>query len=414
MIAPPLVIGLVATAVAALCATADGALLSVDEAEAKADPRVRALLDVRERMHRTLAFARVLSLLVAGAGIALAADLHVLPRLERVALGALLALVVVAIAEGSARAVGDALAGRALLRLAPAVRLLELALAPVTWTSARLDAALNRAFPPAGRDDVEREATAEQFRQVVAAEADVTHDEQALLLGVFSMGDTAVRDVMVPRVDILGVEKATPWSEVVDRVRSAEHARLPVYDESLDEIVGILYAKDLLPAIVADEPPADGWLRIVRAAMFIPGSKTIDQQLRDFKASGTHIAIVVDEYGGTAGLVTIEDILEEIVGDIRDEHDVEEPDVELDATGARAWVAGKVTVDELSEALDWRFEHEDVTTVGGLVYATLGRVPKAGEQLRMGPFRVVVERVVRRRIRRVFFELVDDPDEARP
>ena len=166
------------------------------------------------------------------------------------------------------------------------------------------------------------------------------------------------------------------------------------------------------PAIVDDVPPADGWLPLVRQGMFIPGTKTIDRQLRDFKASGTHIAIVVDEYGGTAGLVTIEDILEEIVGDIRDEHDVEEPEIEIDATSGRAWVAGSVNVHDLSEALQWRFAHEDVATVGGLVYATLGRVPRAGEQLRIGPFRVVVERVVRRRIRRVFFERVEVPVSA--
>ena len=407
MISPPLALGIVAAVLAALCATADGALLSVDEAEASTNRRVAELLADRERMHRTLAFARVLALLVSGAGLALAVDLHVRPVLERTLLAAGMALAVVALAESTARAIGDALAGRALVRLSPLVTVLEIALAPVTWSAAKLDAALQRAFPPAGRDDLEREATAEQFRQVVAAEADVTRDEQALLLGVFSMGDTAVHDVMVPRVDITGVEKGAPWSEVVDRVRSSAHARLPVYDQTLDEIVGILYAKDLMPAIVADAPPAAGWLPLVRPAMFIPGSKTIDQQLREFKASGTHIAIVVDEYGGTAGLVTIEDILEEIVGDIRDEHDVEEPDVEFDRASGRAWVAGQVTVDELSEALEWRFAREGVTTVGGLVFSTLGRVPKAGEQLRIGPFRVVVERVVRRRIRRVFFERVD-------
>jgi putative hemolysin len=407
MISPPLALGLAAAALAALCATADGALLSVDEAEAATNRRVAELLADRERMHRTLAFARVLSLLVAGAGLALAVDLHVRPMIERTLLAAGLALAVVALAESTARAVGDALAGRALVRLSPLVSILEFALAPVTWSAAKLDAALQRAFPPAGRDDLEREATAEQFRQVVAAEADVTRDEQALLLGVFSMGDTPVHDVMVPRVDITGVEKTSPWSEVVDRVRSSAHARLPVYDDTLDDIVGILYAKDLMPAIVADEPPEAGWLPLVRPAMFIPGTKTIDQQLREFKSTGRHIAIVIDEYGGTAGLVTIEDILEEIVGDIRDEHDVEEPDVVLDVLSGRAWVAGKVTVGELSESLGWRFEREGVTTVGGLVFSTLGRVPKAGEQLRIGPFRVVVERVVRRRIRRVFFERVE-------
>jgi CBS domain containing-hemolysin-like protein len=208
-------------------------------------------------------------------------------------------------------------------------------------------------------------------------------------------------------VDITGVEQDSPWSEVVDRVRSSVHARLPVYAESIDNVIGILYAKDLMASIVADTPPEGGWTPLVRPAMFIPGSKTIDRQLRDFKASGTHIAIVVDEYGGTAGLVTIEDILEEIVGDIRDEHDVEEPEVEIDAATGRAWVAGSVNVEDLSEALGYRFRHEDVATVGGLVYASLGRVPKAGEQFRIGPFRVVVERVVRRRIRRVFFERVE-------
>ena len=412
MTTPPLAIGVLATALAALCATADGALLSVDEADAVADQRVRTLLTDRERMHRTLAFARMVALLVAGAALALAVGLHARPLLERTLVAAGLALVVVAVAESTARAIGDAFAGRALLKLAPTVRLLELALAPVTWSAAKVDGALQRAFPAAGRDDIEREATAEQFRQVVAAEADVTRDEQALLLGVFSMGDTAVQDVMVPRVDITGVEKGAPWSEVVDRVRSSAHARLPVYEETLDEIVGILYAKDLLPAIVDDVPLADGWLPLVRQGMFIPGTKTIDRQLRDFKASGTHIAIVVDEYGGTAGLVTIEDILEEIVGDIRDEHDVEEPEIEIDAPSGRAWVAGSVNVDDLSEALQWRFTHEGVATVGGLVYATLGRVPRAGEQLRIGPFRVVVERVVRRRIRRVFFERIAVPESA--
>ncbi len=172
-------------------------------------------------------------------------------------------------------------------------------------------------------------------------------------------------------------------------------------------MIGILYAKDLLPSIVADEAPARGWQSHIRNALFVPGTKTIDEQLREFKSTGTHIAIVVDEYGGTAGLVTIEDVLEEIVGDIRDEHDVEEPEIEIDSEAERAWVAGRLTLDALSEALGHHFERDDVATVGGLVYATLGRVPRAGEELRHGPFRIVVERVVRRRIRRVYFERVD-------
>jgi CBS domain containing-hemolysin-like protein len=194
---------------------------------------------------------------------------------------------------------------------------------------------------------------------------------------------------------------------MLDRVRSSEHARFPVFDETLDNVVGILYAKDLLPAVVAlgsSEPP-DDWTTLVRPATFIPLTKTIDQQLRDFKAQRTHIAIVIDEYGGTAGLVTIEDILEVIVGDIRDEYDREEPAV-VQEEQARFWVSGFVSLADLSELLGVDFEREDLTTVGGLVYDAFGRVPRPGETKAMRGFKVVVERVRGRRIERVYFERV--------
>jgi CBS domain containing-hemolysin-like protein len=179
-----------------------------------------------------------------------------------------------------------------------------------------------------------------------------------------------------------------------------------VYDGSIDELDGILFAKDLLPSVLADEPPAGGWQHLVRPAAFIPATKPLDDQLRDFKASGTHIAIVVDEYGGTAGLITIEDILEEIVGDIQDEYDVDTPEIEQ-RDGRRFWVAGRVTLDDLSAALGHEFTSEDVTTVGGLVYEHLGRVPRAGEAFTLDAFRVVVERVVKRKVERVYFERVE-------
>jgi CBS domain containing-hemolysin-like protein len=208
---------------------------------------------------------------------------------------------------------------------------------------------------------------------------------------------------MVPRVDIVGIAATTPWSEVLDRVRSSEHARFPVYDDTLDNILGILYAKDLLGTVATASEPLGGWLRLVRGAVFIPTTKTIDAQLRDFKSSRTHIAIVSDEYGGTAGLVTIEDVLEEIVGEIRDEYDVEEPAIEREGN-ARFWVAGNVPADELRELLGVDLGVNDVTTVGGLVYALFGRVPRSGESLTRAGVRVVVERIRRRRIERVYFE----------
>jgi CBS domain containing-hemolysin-like protein len=275
---------------------------------------------------------------------------------------------------------------------------------------AALDSLFERVMPPPTIEEraEQREEATEQFRQVVAAEADVTRDEEALLHGVFSLGDTAVREVMVPRVDIVGIERTTHWSEVVDRVRSSEHARFPVYDDTLDDIQGILYAKDLLPFVIDDDEPMQGWQSLVRPASFIPTSKAIDVQLRDFKAARTHIAIVSDEFGGTAGLVTIEDVLEEIVGEIHDEYDDEEPEIEQE-DNKRFWVSGRLALDELSELLGQDFVRDDVSTVGGLVYETFGRVPRPGEAVKIASYKMVIERVRRRRIERVYFERVQTP-----
>lgn len=406
MNATVLIVAACAALLAAVCAAADGALLSLDADEADDDPRLAQIYADRERLHRTLSFARVAALLTAGVGVALGFGLAARPRVDAALVVAFVAVLTIPVVESGARALGDALGARAALRLAPIVTALEVALAPAVWLGARLDATLRRLLPPPARREEEREATAEQFRQVVAAEADVSNEEEALIEGVFSLGDTEVREIMVPRVDIVGIERETPWSEVVDRVRSSEHARFPVYEETLDEIVGVLYAKDLLPAVIAGGPPEHGWLALVRPPVFIPATKAIDAQLRDFKASRTHIAIVSDEYGGTAGLVTIEDVLEEIVGDIRDEYDVEEPDIEAGLDGRRFWVSGRLSLAELSEALGHEFAREDLTTVGGLVYETLGRVPSNGEEFTLDNFRVVVERVRRRKIERVYFERV--------
>jgi CBS domain containing-hemolysin-like protein len=288
-------------------------------------------------------------------------------------------------------------------RLASFVHIVDLLFVPVTWVGAAVERMLSRALPPADETSVQREEGAEQFREVVAAEADVSAAEEELLHGVFSLGDTAVKEIMVPRVDVVGIEKSTPWSEMLDRVRSSEHARFPVFDETLDNVIGILYAKDLLPTIVSADEPPEQWSMLIRPASFIPATKPIDQQLRDFKAQRTHIALVIDEYGGTAGLVTIEDVLEEIVGEIRDEYDQEEPAIEQEGR-ERYWVSGRVTLADLSELLGKDLQREDLTTVAGLVYDAFGRVPRAGESKRIDGYKVVVERVRRRRIERVYFE----------
>jgi len=404
MSAPALVVAAGAVLIAALAAAADGALLGGDPEPEPPAPTVGGLRP-GERAHRALSLARVLAHLAAGAAIARGLDLTDADGLAGVSTMIVAALATVMLVEGIARTIGFATAPRLAFVLSPLVRALEIILAPVLRAGVALDALFERFLPPptvAERAEQLEEA-AEQFRQVVAAEADVSRDEEALLHGVFSLGDTMVRDIMVPRVDIVGIDLTAPWSEVVDRVRSSEHARFPVFDDTLDNITGILYAKDLLPFVIDDDEPMLGWPTLVRPAQFIPISKPLDLQLREFKASHTHIAIVSDEYGGTAGLVTIEDILEEIVGEIHDEYDDEEPEVEQEEN-RRFWVSGRLTIDELSELLGQDFSQDDVATVGGLVYETFGRVPRAGEAATIGAYKLVVERVRRRRIERVYFE----------
>jgi CBS domain containing-hemolysin-like protein len=167
-----------------------------------------------------------------------------------------------------------------------------------------------------------------------------------------------------------------------------------------------------LPFVVEDREPVGGWGALVRPAAFVPAVKAVDTQLRDFRDHGLHIAIVADEFGGTAGMVTIEDVLELIVGEINDENDTDDPEVEHD--GDRLWVPGRLTLEQLSDLTGDALQHEDVSTVGGLAYELFGRVPRAGESVDWRGWRMVMERVRRRRVERVFLERLHDDAERRP
>jgi len=398
------VVSLIALVCGALTAAADGALLAA--ASTQPNGAEGPTGGVRNITHRSLSSARLFThLIAAAAGAAALVGVAQEPG-EAVMAAVLVALVVVAFGEVIPRAVGDAIGPRSPDGLHAVARAADRVMRPVVALGLRMDRALRRVLPPARTANGEREPAGEQFTQTVRSDSNTTVDQRAILHRIFSLGDTEVHEIMMPRVDIFGIEQSTPWSEVVDRVRSSQHARLPVYEKTLDRVVGLLFAKDLLGAVVADREPTGGWQTLVRPALFIPESKTIDSQLRDFKASGSHLAIVVDEYGGTAGLITIEDILEEIVGDIRDEYDTEEPEIESEE-GKRFWVAGRVPLDELSELLGTPMERDDVSTVGGLIFELVGHVPRAGQELQLDGYRVVVERVVRRRIERVYFERLE-------
>lgn len=397
----------VGAALAGTAAVADGALLS----EVVPPTQGPSLLPLRssvagERMHRALAFARVVGQLAAGAGVATALDLADQPSTNAAILVLVLGLFVVLGTESVARGIGDGVGSH----IAKPIALLAIAIERLLRPAVRIGDWLDRLFAEITPEDdtpqERREEAAAQFREVVNTEAEVTRDERDLLLSVFDFGETTAEEVMMPRVDMFAVERETPWSELLDRIRSAEHSRIPVYDETIDEIVGILYVKDLLPAVLADEEPDAGWPSLMRPPTFIPASKRIADLLKEFRQTRRHIAIVADEYGGTAGLVTIEDVIEELVGEIRDEYDDEERPVESEE-GLRFWVPGRMTLDDLSETLGYEFNREDVSTVGGLILELLGRVPRAGEALRVGPFKVIVEQVKRRKIERVYWERIE-------
>jgi magnesium and cobalt transporter len=230
------------------------------------------------------------------------------------------------------------------------------------------------------------------------------------MIGVFALSDMTVAEVMTPRIDIVGVDLADSRDEVVGTLSRAEHARLPVFEGQPDAVAGVVYAKDML-AHLDDDPNAARWTALIRPVPFVPEGKTLDRQLRDFQRGPSHLAVVVDEFGGTAGLITLEDILEQVVGEIHDEYDVDEvePVVAVDADTYR--VLGGVALTELEALFHQDLGHEDVSTVGGLVLAQLGRVPRAGDHVRVGDVDLEVEQVARRRVRRVLARRVK-PDDA--
>jgi len=204
--------------------------------------------------------------------------------------------------------------------------------------------------------------------------------------------------VMTPRIDIVAVDSAAARDEVIETLKNSEHARLLVFDDHPDAVAGVIYAKDILAAAADDATP---WHALVRPAAFVPEGKTLDRQLRDFQRGPSHLAVVVDEFGGTAGIVTLEDILEQIVGEIQDERDVDEVAPIQVVSEDQLRVEGGVALSELESVLGHSFDREDVSTVGGLVLAEFGRVPRTGEVIDLDGYRLIVEQVVRRRVRRV-------------
>ncbi|MGH2559099.1 MAG: hemolysin family protein, partial [Thermomicrobiales bacterium] len=214
--------------------------------------------------------------------------------------------------------------------------------------------------------------------------------------------EISAREIMVPRVDVVAVDIDEPLTEIVDTITAAGHSRIPVYHETIDHLEGVLYAKDLLPYVGGngDFPHIKEMLRPIYV---VPESKPVDDLLKEMRREHIHIAIVVDEYGGVAGIVTIEDILEEIVGEIQDEYDTELPRFQI--VGDDELIAdGRLPIEDAEEALRYRIERDeqdDFGTLGGFVQARLGRLPRAGDEFDVNGIHVEILDVERHRIRRL-------------
>ncbi len=282
------------------------------------------------------------------------------------------------------------------------VRLFALPLSPIASVLVRL----GDLIAPGKRLPGGPFITEEELREMIdVAESDdvIESSERAMLHRVFKFGDTVVREIMVPRPDMISVSADASLREVIGVMLANGHSRVPVYGEDQERIVGLIYAKDVLRRLSERGGPDGPWLNMLRKPHFVPELANVDQLLTDLQAAKVHLAIVVDEYGGTAGLVTIEDILEEIVGEIVDEYDREENLVQ--PLGDDLWrIDARLPVGQLNELLGTSFPDEEWDSLAGLFIGMLGRVPDPGEQLEVPPVRLTAERLKGRRIVRVLVE----------
>jgi CBS domain containing-hemolysin-like protein len=238
----------------------------------------------------------------------------------------------------------------------------------------------------------------------------IEEEEREMIHSIFEFGDTILREVMVPRPDMVAVPLETPLQEVLELILHSGFSRIPVYDGTIDEVVGLAYAKDVLSRLhdgQADKPLAE----ILRPAPFMPESMRAAEGLREMRRRKSHMVIVIDEYGGTSGLVTLEDLLEEIVGEIADEYDREEPNVEPLPDGDYR-VNARLGIDEVNELLDVELPSTEWDSIGGLLFNLVGGVPREGQEIEVQGLRLRAERVQGRRIGRVRIHRLGPPEES--
>ncbi|HEV2369136.1 MAG TPA: hemolysin family protein [Acidimicrobiales bacterium] len=373
--------------------------ISLVETRRRGSQILARLIERPERFLNPILLLNNVCQLVAASLIALVAD-HLFGALGVVIATVVEVVVVFVFGEAAPKTWAIQHTERAALWAAPVISAV-LAFPPVRYASTALIAVSNLLLPGKGLRQGPFVSEQELLAMAdVAAEEDVIEvEERALIRSIIEFGDTVVRAVMVPRPDMVAVADSDPVNRVIERAIDAGYSRIPVFNNGVDDIVGVVYTKDLMRAAregKADQPVST----LSRDAHFVPETKRVAELMREMQKDKFHIAIAVDEYGGTAGLVTLEDLIEELVGEIVDEFDVEEPLMEPLPGGALR-VDGRMAIGELNELLHTELPAGDWDTVGGLVFNMLGHVPVEGESVEADGHRLVAEKIQGRRIGRV-------------
>ncbi len=253
---------------------------------------------------------------------------------------------------------------------------------------------LEHRLSPVTEDELKSWAEEEQ------SEGTLEPDERQMIYSIFHFGDTLAREIMIPRIDILALEANTSLEEAIIALNNSGHSRVPVFEETIDHVIGLLYAKDLL-RVHLEGQNLSSLKGLLRPAYFVPEAKKVDELLREMQSRSIHMALVVDEYGGIAGLVTLEDIVEEIVGEIRDEYDQGEEQL-FEKVGDDEYIFhGRIDLDDFNSVMGVHLPKDVADTLGGFIYSQIGRVPTGGETIEVDSLVLTVEQVSGRRIRRV-------------
>jgi putative hemolysin len=316
----------------------------------------------------------------------------------------LLALFTIVFAELVPKTLALANSERFAIALSLPIDLLARALGPVIALLTGVTNWITRLF--GAEVSTEAQITAEELRLIVERGGEqgvLEAEEEQMINAVIELGTRRVHEVMVPRIAMVTLDTNATIGDAIDTIVEEGHSRIPVYEETVDEIVGIVYAKDLLPFLKSGAPEPPPLRSLLRTPVLVPESMTVDDLLHELQRRKVHIAIVLDEYGGTAGLVTIEDLLEEIVGEIQDEYDEEEPMI-VRISDDEARIDGRASVDDLAELFETQVPQEDedeYDTVGGLIYHRIGGVPKPGDQVSVDGLTLTVETTDGRRVSKV-------------